>query len=96
MIIKPKLETEATEKYEKHWVEDFEQIESLFLKDSPKLCVLDSETTGLHIIKDRPFMWVFSWLLPRNKRTAQLKGRSFAFNSDRDMLLKVINLTKNA
>lgn len=94
MIIKPKLETEVTEKYEKHWVEDFEQIESLFLKDNPKLCVLDSETTGLHIIKDRPFMWVFSWLLPRDKRTAQLKGRSFAFNSDRDMLLKVINLTK--
>lgn len=54
MIIKPKLETEVTEKYEKHWVEDFEQIESLFLKDNPKLCVLDSETTGLHIIKDRP------------------------------------------
>ncbi|RDY88673.1 DNA polymerase [Bacillus amyloliquefaciens] len=94
MVIKPKLETEVTEKYEKHWVEDFEQIECLFLKDSPKLCVLDSETTGLHIIKDRPFMWVFSWLLPRDKRTAQLKGRSFAFNSDKDILLKVINLTK--
>ncbi|PRR87375.1 DNA polymerase [Bacillus atrophaeus] len=94
MIIQPKLETDVTKKYEKHWVEDFNEIKTLFYQDKPKLCVLDSETTGLHIIKDKPFMWVFSWLLPREKRTENLKGRSFAFESNKDILIKVIELTK--
>ncbi|MEC1665774.1 DNA polymerase [Bacillus halotolerans] len=94
MIIKPKLETDITKLYEKHWVNDFDEINTLFHKDEPKLCVLDSETTGLHIIKDKPFMWVFGWMLPKEKRTDEIKGRVFAFDSKAEILLQVIALTK--
>ena len=94
MLITPKLETEVTKKYYKYWSDDFEEIETYFKEDRPKLCVLDSETTGLHIKKDRPFMWVFGWMLPKEKRTENFKGRVFAFDHDVDLLLKILELTK--
>lgn len=94
LIINPKLETEVTKKYEKHWIEDFEEIKNLFDEDQPRLCVIDSETTGLHIINDKPFMWVFAYKLPKEKRKEGLEGRSFAFNSNKEILHQVLQLTK--
>ncbi|KON87463.1 DNA polymerase I [Sporosarcina globispora] len=94
MLIQPKLETEVTKKYEKHWTDNFDDIERLFIKDTPKLGVFDAETTGLHIKKDKPFMWVFGWLLPKEKQTNELKGRVFAFEHDLVLLVKIINLSK--
>lgn len=92
MIITPRFETDVTKMYEKHWVTDFSEIEKYYNKDKPSLCVIDSETTGLHIIKDRPFMWVFGWLLPKDKQTSTKIGRVFAFEQDKFMLNKVFNL----
>ena len=94
MRVYPKLETEVTKKYVKYWTENFDEIHNEFNIDNPKLCVFDSETTGLHIKKDKPFMWVFGWLLPKNKRTDEIKGKVFAFNHSPEMLTKIIGLIK--
>jgi DNA polymerase-1 len=94
VLINPKLETDVTIKYKKYWVDNFTFIEEYFKLDNPKLCVLDSETTGLHIKKDKPFMWVFGWMLPKEKQTDVFKGRTFAFGHDEDLLLNIIRLTK--
>ncbi|GFN32391.1 DNA polymerase [Paenibacillus xylaniclasticus] len=94
MLIKPSLETAITTKYEKHWIEDFEELEQSFKQDSPTVGVLDAETTGLHIKKDKPFMWVFGYLLPKNKQTESLKGKVFAFNHNPKFLNQVIQLSK--
>jgi len=95
MLVTPKLETEVTEKYKKYWTNNFEEIKNMFEQDSPKLAVFDSETTGLHIIKDRPFMWVFGWLLPKDKRKDGIKGKVFAFEHNVEFLNKVIGLSKS-
>ena len=39
-------------------------------------------------------MWVFGWMLPKEKRTDEIKGRVFAFDSKAEILLQVIALTK--
>ncbi|MGZ9868235.1 DNA polymerase [Priestia endophytica] len=93
MLITPRLETEVTKQYEKYWIDDFEEINKLFDIDQPKLSVFDSETTGLHIKKDRPFMWVFGWLLPKEKRKT-FKGRVFAFESTVSNLRGMLKLMK--
>ncbi|RYI30487.1 DNA polymerase I [Bacillus infantis] len=95
MIIKPKLETEITAKYEKHLVSSFSEIEKLYNEDKPKLGVFDSETTGLHIKKDKPFMWVFGWMLPKEKQKENLKGRVFAFEHNLDLLYMVIKMSRS-
>ncbi|MGG0667841.1 DNA polymerase [Lederbergia citrisecunda] len=92
MIVKPSLETPVTKLYEKYWVTSFEEIEKMYHKDKPALCVIDSETTGLHIKKDRPFMWVFGWLLPKDKQTEELVGRVFAFDHNKEIINKVFEL----
>ncbi len=94
MIVLPKLETTVTIKYEKHWIENFEEIKNMFKQDNPKVGVFDSETTGLHIRKDKPFMWVFGYLLPKNKRTDELKGRVFAFNHSPEFINNILELSK--
>lgn len=92
MLVQPSFETDVTKLYEKYWINSFEEIEKFYNKDKPTLCVIDSETTGLHVIKDKPFMWVFGWLLPRSKQTKDLKGRVFAFRQDERLLNKVFEL----
>ncbi|MEM5592909.1 hypothetical protein AAHH67_16085 [Niallia circulans] len=95
MLTSPKLETEVTNKYKKYWTNDFSEIEKYFNIDTPKLAAFDSETTGLHIKKDKPFMWVVGWLLPRDKRAEDFKGRVFAFDHNVELLTKIIKLIKN-
>jgi DNA polymerase I len=95
LLISPKLETEVTKKYKKFWLNDFNEIEKMFVEDQPKLCVLDSETTGLHIKKDRPFMWVFGWIIPKDKRTDEFKGKVIAFDQDPELLKRLIELSKS-
>lgn len=94
MIITPSIETEITKKYIKYWVNDFEEILKWYKEDNPKLGVFDAETTGLHIIKDKPFMWVFGWTLPKEKQTEDMKGRVFAFEHNVKLLKKVLEISK--
>ena len=82
--------------YLKYWVDDINDVKKLYREDQPKICVFDSETTGLHIKKDRPFMWVFGWLIPRNKQSDGIKGRIFAFDHDANLLRNLLELSKSA
>ena len=92
LIINPSLETEVTKTYEKHWTSEFIEIEKYYNEDKPLLCVIDSETTGLHIIKDRPFMWVFGWAIPKEKQENGIVGRMFAFDQEKELLSNVFDL----
>jgi len=93
--IAPKLETDVTKKYRKYKVTDFKEILKWYQKDHPKVCVLDAETTGLHIKKDKPFMWVFGWLTDKKKQDGTYKGRVFAFEHDESLLNSCIHLSKD-
>jgi DNA polymerase I len=44
--------------------DEFEHIERLFNQDKPLTGGGDTESTGLHIIKDKPFLIQFGWLVP--------------------------------
>lgn len=46
----------------------------LFYIDNPSIGGFDTETTGLHIIKDKPFLIQFGWIVPN-----QEFGRVFTF-----------------
>lgn len=45
-----------------------------FIHDNPEIGGFDTETTGLHIIKDKPFLIQFGWLVPNTEY-----GRVFTF-----------------
>jgi DNA polymerase-1 len=53
---------------------DIELMEQHFHFDKPVVGGFDTETTGLHIIKDKPFLIQFGWLVP-----GQEFGRVFTF-----------------
>ena len=40
---------------------DIEILEEAFNAQRPKVCAFDTETTGLNIIKDKPFLMILSW-----------------------------------
>lgn len=92
------METPVTSQYEKYHItsDSVWKIVELFELDKPKTVTLDSETTGLHIRKDNPFMWVFGWLTPRDKRKPGFKGRVFSFPHDPAILKVVLTLCKQA
>lgn len=41
----------------------FNEMINLFKKEQPKTIGTDTETTGLHLVKDKPFLVVFGWFL---------------------------------
>jgi DNA polymerase-1 len=96
--IYPRLETSVTGQYEKYHItaDSVWKIVELFNLDKPKMVTLDSETTGLHIKKDKPFMWVFGWSTPRERRKPGFKGRVFSFPQDPAIMKVVLTLCKQA
>lgn len=96
--IKPDIVTQVTAQYEKYHVEadSVWKIVELFDADKPRMVTLDSETTGLHIKKDQPFMWVFGWMTPRERQKPGFKGRVFSFPQDSSILRIVLQLCKRA
>lgn len=50
----------------------------LFRSTNPSVCAFDTETTGLHIILDKPFLFQFGWICPE---TAQ--GYAFAVDLEK-------------
>lgn len=51
---------------------------SLFKHFSPTICAFDTETTGLHIILDKPFLFQFGWICPNC-----MEGYAFAVDIER-------------
>lgn len=72
-----------------HKYTDLDNIVELFEQDKPKICGLDTETTGLHIIKDKPFLIIFGWLIPGAK-----EGRVFTFEPTEDRIKTIFDLAK--
>ncbi|MEV2907589.1 DNA polymerase [Paenibacillus larvae] len=80
---------------------NFKEVRRLFSRDNPKYVGFDTETTGLHIIKDRPFIVQLGWkkehggivfVLDISKESLDLLkfifesvGRVFAHNVKYDM-----------
>lgn len=65
------------DKWDQHHIEteeDLTKMASYFTKDQPVIGGFDTETTGLHIIYDKPFLYQFGWLY-RNKP----HGRVYTF-----------------
>lgn len=96
--IEPDIVTPVTAQYEKYHIEadSILKMTHMFEQDKPMMVTLDSETTGLHIKKDQPFMWVFGWLTPRDRRKPGFKGRVFSFEHNPAILKAVLTLAKRA
>ena len=54
----------------------------LFKQQAPEVAAFDTETTGLHIILDKPFLFQFGWI---NKQTKQ--GYTFVVDIERQPIL---------
>ncbi len=50
----------------------------LFKHSPPDVCAFDTETTGLHIILDKPFLFQFGWICPNC-----MEGYAFAVDIER-------------
>lgn len=60
-----------------------------FEKEQPVVGGFDTETTGLHIKKDKPFLISFGWLLPGRAR-----GRVFTFHPTRSNMQMFFQVAK--
>jgi DNA polymerase I len=80
--------------WERHHIEtnhDLSKMTALFLKDAPQTVGFDTETTGLHIKKDKPFLVQFGWLIPK-----QEGGRVFTFYPTPENMKVFFDLCKRA
>jgi DNA polymerase-1 len=69
--------------------DDIENMELVFNHDNPVVGGFDTETTGLHIIKDKPFLIQFGWLVPERDY-----GRVFCFYPTRENMKVFLELAK--
>jgi DNA polymerase I len=65
------------------------KMETYFLLDKPLTGGFDTETTGLHIIKDKPFLIQFGWLIPGKDY-----GRVFTFYPTKENMKVFLDLAK--
>lgn len=56
---------------------------TVFKQDNPTVGGFDTETTGLHILRDKPFLIQFGWLLPLG---ASCPGRVFTFEPKKKVM----------
>jgi DNA polymerase I len=70
---------------------DIQEMIQLFLKERPSVVGFDTETTGLHIKKDKPFLYQFGWLIPGKK-----DGRVFIFNPIKENMEVFLQLCQRA
>lgn len=68
---------------------DLRNMQHKFIVDKPLIGGWDTETTGLHIIKDKPFLYQFGWLVPN-----QDFGRVFTFYPTQENMKVFFELTK--
>lgn len=63
---------------------------TLFHKDKPIISGGDTETTGLHLVKDKPFLIIFGWLIPGKTEG----GRVFTFEPTKENMEIFLSLAK--
>jgi DNA polymerase-1 len=98
----------AKEFYNVKYVEDASVITNEMDYDRPSYITFDSETTGLHLKKDRPFLWAVSWnnkvfVFPSSKRNLlcfkdwkPLTNRMYAHNTVFDLNMLANGLEDDA
>lgn len=77
--------------WKRSFVETLDDVTPLFLKESPKVLGFDTETTGLHIKKDKPFLIQMGWLIPGKK-----DGRVFVFYPTKVNMLILFDMFKRS
>src|SRR5574342_358699 len=55
-------------------LQEYQFVQTYFILENPQIGGFDTETTGLHILKDKPFLMQFGWVVPK-----QDFGRVFTF-----------------
>jgi len=79
------------EEWHRYGPNDFNKITSLFNQDMPTITGFDTETTGLHLIMDKPFLIVFGWLIPK-----KTNGRVFTFYPTPENMKVFLKLAKKS
>lgn len=64
-----------------------DELEHQFAQDSPSVCAFDTETTGLNIMKDKPFLIIFSY-----KVTKQNIGKVFVLEYTPEIMNRIFEL----
>jgi DNA polymerase-1 len=75
--------------WKRYHLDHLEDMKYLFLVDNPKTGGADTETTGLHIKKDKAFLIVFGWLVP-----GQTGGKVFTFYPTQENMKIFFELAK--
>lgn len=75
--------------WERKHVDNLNDIIPIFDADSPMTGAYDTETTGLHIIKDKPFLFQFGWLVPK-----KMGGKVFTFYPTQENMKVFFQLVK--
>jgi DNA polymerase I len=69
---------------------DLKRMVNLFRSDAPIIGGGDTETTGLHITKDKPFLIIFGWNIP-----GKTMDESLLLNLRREVWMYSLNLQKS-
>lgn len=77
------------EGYDRKHIQNLWDIADQFKKDKPIISGWDTETTGLHLIADKPFLIIFGWLVPGQKY-----GKVFTFYPTQQNMELFFNLAK--
>lgn len=75
--------------WDKHFITEPSEMLHYFERDKPVVGGFDTETTGLHIRKDKPFLVVFGWLYPDRPH-----GRVFTFEPFPKLMHVFLQLAK--
>lgn len=65
----------------------WEQLKQEFINDNPKIVAIDTETTGLNIVKDKPFLFIIAWKV--NHTNA---GKVFVLDYEPNEVAQVLKL----
>ena len=68
---------------------DLQEMIADFERDKPTVGAFDTETTGLHIKKDKPFLIQFGWLVPNTNF-----GRVYTFETKKEFMEVFFRLAK--
>lgn len=67
-----------------HFAFDYQSVANLMITDAPLICAIDTETTGLNITNDVPFLIIISW---KKKDTSEGVVCTLDFDKDKMKIL---------
>lgn len=64
-----------------------EEITTMYLQDNPQVVAIDTETTGLNITTDTPFLFIVAW-----KVTGATEGKTFVVGYEPTLVAEILKL----